>query len=75
MIRIPNRIPITRSARTFEPGKMLILSLIDDGETVTQFYNCKVLQYDNGLLTVEQAGKQFIYNERSPSFVKAEEQK
>jgi len=74
-VRFPNRIPIMRSTRMVEPGEMLILSVMGDGETVTQLYNCKVLQYDNGLLTVEQSAKQFIYNVRSPSFVKADEQK
>jgi hypothetical protein len=59
----------------FKPGDKLILSVIDNGHGVIDHFNNIVLEYDDGLVKVDQNGKIFVYNMRSRNFVKAVMQK
>lgn len=55
----------------FKPGDRLIISVIDNGNGVTNHYNNIVLEYEDGLIRIEQNGKITVYNMRSRNFVSA----
>ncbi len=59
----------------FKKGDVLILSVIDDGNGVTDHYNNTVVQYADGLLKVKDGnGQPVVYNMHSRNFVKARKQ-
>lgn len=57
----------------FQIGQKYVLTTKEAGRE-TERHNCFVTEYDdrNGLLKVEQFGKELIFNVRSPEFIKAE---
>ena len=58
----------------FNLGDVVVVSVNEEGTGITNHHNCWVLEYDDGLLKVEQFGKITIYNMRSIHFHKAEKQ-
>jgi hypothetical protein len=59
----------------FKPGDVLSLSVIDSDAGATTYHSCTVVEYDHGLLKVDQFGTVTVYNMRSLNFVKATKQK
>jgi hypothetical protein len=55
----------------FKPGDKLIVSVIENGDGATDYHNMTVLEYDDGLLKLEQSGKIYVFNTHSRNFVKA----
>ena len=59
----------------FKPHERYVISLWEPGEgsgSITQLVNCKVTEIELPLIRVDSAGRQYILNTMSATFVKAE---